>query len=85
MSNVEFLIVDKAPAEIIPFPIGRTPLIRQAIRESKKYGDPEFYFRRVVKEHRQRLEQLGVAPDRIDAEAAALESQLFPRPIRRRA
>jgi hypothetical protein len=73
------------PAEIIPFPIGRTPLIRQALRESRKYGDPEFYFRRVVKEHRQRLEQIGVAPDRIDVEVAALESAFFPKPVRRRA
>ena len=87
MSNVEFVIADpKPPAEVIPFPICKTPLIRKALRESRKYGDPEFYFRRVVKEHRQRLQQLGVTEHRIDVEVAALEFALFPRkPMRRRA
>jgi hypothetical protein len=43
------------------------------------------FLKRAVNDYRKQLEQIGVAPDRIESEIAALEMQLFSQPKRLRA
>jgi hypothetical protein len=74
-------------AEIVPHPAWCRRVVDDVQRQL--YGANPSWQRKVIKDtitgHRKRLEQLGVAEHRIDAEIAALESSLSPKPMRRRA
>jgi hypothetical protein len=90
---VEFVVLDNppkhGPAEIIPHPAFRRRIADEAIAQVNAKPIDRFgatmIFKRAINEYRRRLHQIGVAGHRIDAEVAALEQQLFPHPMRRRA
>jgi hypothetical protein len=74
-------------AEIVPHPAWSRRIADDVQRQL--YGASPSWQRKVIKDaitgHRKRLEQIGVAENRIDAEISALESSLFPVQARRRA
>jgi hypothetical protein len=77
------------PAEVIPHPAFGRRLAEEAIAKATekpidRFG-AEMIYKRAINEYHRRLESIGVAEHRIDAELAALESRLLPKPIRRRA
>ena len=71
------------PCEVIPFPTARRLHFLRSIRvEASRYFQDsiekgESYFHALIDRHRQHLEQLGIAPARIDADVAALEDHFF--------
>ena len=71
------------PCELVPFPVKRRVhyLRNIDIEAYKRFEDSiekgEAYFRSLIDRHKQRLEQLGVAPHRIAADVKAFEDHFF--------
>ncbi len=64
-------------AEVIPFPVNRQRRMVDAELKSVRHYDNDAAYRwlsRIAKQHGKRLTQLGVAPDRIEADVAALNA-----------
>jgi hypothetical protein len=69
-------VVEHRGAEIIPFPaVRRQHQIKFALMSVREQPPDEQYrkLKSVARKHRARLVKLGVAPERIDADVAALE------------
>ena len=69
----------RSTAEVIPFPLRRTQTWRfivaeHARRPDKGRYDKTAYAAKVIEGNLERLQRLGVAQERIDAEIASLES-----------
>lgn len=67
-------------AAVIPFPVARRQhFISNAHVIAADMSDAEAadYFRAIVARHRERLEQIGVAPWRVDDDVAALRNYFF--------
>jgi hypothetical protein len=68
---------EKGPAEVIPFPIDRQRgFVDNQLRSVRDYDDRAAYrwLKGVVGKHLSRLKMLGVSPDRIETEVAALST-----------
>jgi hypothetical protein len=79
---------DWKPAEIVPHPAWTRRVADGVLREIGDLASPSWRRKCLtdaVRAHRKQLAQIGVAPARIKAEIDALEMQLFPKPLRRRA
>lgn len=92
MSDVEFVILDRnrPPAEVIPHPAWSRRIAEDVLRDIDDLASPSWRRKCLtdaVRAYRGRLEQLGVKPERIAVETAALELIFFgaPSPLRRRA
>jgi hypothetical protein len=75
-------------AEVVPHPTWTRRVADDVLRDMHDQSSPSWRRKQLtdaVRAHRKQLERIGVARHRIDAEVAALEAWLFPRPLRRRA
>jgi hypothetical protein len=63
-------------AEIVPFPLVATSSWRSIMAEHARRRDKQAYRAKVLDGNRQRLERIGVSPERIERELAMIAEAL---------